>query len=51
MTKPVGYWVQQVGANGETVVVKVMHVPATGQLALGMSDAPHNVSDAPKAEG
>ena len=28
MKNPIGYWVQQVRANGETVAVKVLHAAA-----------------------
>ena len=51
MKTPVGYWVQQVRANGETVTVKVMHAAATAQLALGMSEAQRNAVDPPESEG
>jgi len=33
MHRPVGYWVQQVRGNGETIAVKVLH------------DAPHSQAD------
>ena len=39
MKSPIGYWVQQVMANGETVAVKVLHAAATAQLAVGMREA------------
>jgi hypothetical protein len=50
MKNPIGYWVRQVRANGETVVVKVLHA-AAGQVARGMSEAPRNAVDAPESEG
>ncbi len=51
MKNPIGYWVQQVMANGETVAVKVMHAAATGQVALGISEAHRHALDAPELEG
>jgi hypothetical protein len=51
MKAPVGYWVQQVRANGETVAVKVLHAAATNQLALEISEAHRNATDAPESEG
>jgi hypothetical protein len=52
MKSPVGYWVQQVRANGETVAVKVLHAAAaTSQLALGMSHTQRNAADAPESDG
>jgi hypothetical protein len=51
MKNPIGYWVQQVMANGETVAVKVLHAVATGPVALGMSEAQRNAVDAPESEG
>ena len=51
MKNPIGYWVQQVMANGETVAVKVLHAAATAQLAVGMSEAQRNAVDPPESEG
>ena len=50
MKNPIGYWVQQVRANGETVAVKVLHAAATGVVALGMSEVQRHVTDAPESE-
>ena len=50
MKNPIGYWVQQVRANGEMVAVKVLHGEA-GKVALGMSEAQRNAVDAPESEG
>jgi hypothetical protein len=51
MKIPVGYWIQQVKANGETVAVKVLHPAAADQLALlEMSEAQHNAADPPESE-
>ena len=50
MENPIGYWVQQVMANGETVAVKVLHAAATGLIALGMSEAQRHATDAPESE-
>ena len=50
MKNPIGYWVQQVRANGETVAVKVLHAAATGVVAPGMSEVQRHVTDAPESE-
>jgi hypothetical protein len=50
MRNPIGYWVQQVMANGETVAVKVL-AAATGQVAPGISEAHRHALDAPELEG
>ena len=54
MKNPIGYWVQQVRANGETVTVKVLHAAATAQttqVAREMSEAQRNAVDAPESKG
>jgi hypothetical protein len=50
MKNPIGYWVQQVRANGEKVAVKVLHAAATDPVAIGMSEAQRNAVEAPESE-